>query len=385
MSASTSDVLGAARSLGPLVREHAAQGDRDRRLPDPVVRAFTEAGLFRMCRPRGLGGLEVDPITMLQVIEELSRHDGAAGWCVMICGATGVLEAMVPRAAAAEMFAANTISNSVFASGGRAVEVEGGDRVSGRWSLASNSHHCDWLAGTSIVFKGEAPVVGPMGPEMVVPWFSSSDFKVIDTWDSVGLRGTGSHDFEVSDAFVPAARCFRFPLVPPEHDGPLFQFPVFAFFAVGIAGTALGIARAAIDELVRLAGVKTPLGMMSTLSTRSQVQVAVCQAETALRSGRAHLFDEVAKAWEVARSGRPASPQQRAWLRAACTGATLNAQQAVDLVYGAAGASSIFAASPLSRCFRDLHTLTQHILVATPSQEMIGRILLGVDPDAPLL
>jgi alkylation response protein AidB-like acyl-CoA dehydrogenase len=386
LSASRNTLVDAARQLALVIRRSVDEGERERRLPAPVAKALSEAGFFRLCRPRELGGLEVDPLTAIDVIEELARHDGSTAWCALNCSIAGVLEAFLPEQGAREMQTEpGRVANGVVAPRGRALEVEGGYRVSGRWTFVSNCHHCDWLAPASIVFKGDAMSVGPMGPELVVPWLKATDCRIIDTWHVCGLRGTGSHDVEISEVFVPKHRCFPLPLPAPVQAGTLFKFPIFALFAVGMAAAALGIARAAIDELTGVAKQKTPLGMDSTLSTRATAQIAVCEAEAAVRSGRALLVQSTSRVWEALQAGTTVSAQDRALLRLAATNATLESARATDLMYTTGGGTALYSSSSLQRRFRDVHAITQHVFISPPTQEMIGRILLGVDPDAALL
>lgn len=375
-----------ARELAPLIREHAARGEHERRLPSPVATALTESGIFRMCRPRSLGGLELDPLAMMEVVEELSRVDGAAGWCAMIHGTGAAFDAYIPLEGARAMYAdPRAVTGGVLAPTGRAIEVDGGYRVSGRWSIASGCHHSDWLGGTAIVFDGDAPRTGPGGmPETIVPMFGKDDFTIVDTWSVAGLAGTGSHDFEVEDAFVPTSRVIRL-MAPPFHDAPLFRFPFFSLLATGIASVALGIARAALDELYQVARTKTPFRMQSTLAHRPSAQIAAAEAEAALGSGRAFLVEAVREAWQGAVSGERPTVQQRLKVRLAATHATRSAVRAVDEAFTAGGASALYARSPLQRCFRDVHTVLQHFWVAPPTHELHGRILLGAEPDAPML
>ncbi|WP_437307749.1 acyl-CoA dehydrogenase family protein [Sorangium sp. So ce388] len=385
-SAGSTSLLDAARSLVPLVKEHADQGERERRLPDPVAKAFREAGILRLCRPRALGGTEADPITAMEVIEELSRADGAAGWCAMICGATGAFDAYLPVAGGKEMYASpDAVTAGVFAPTGRAVEVEGGYRITGRWAMASACHHCDWLGGTAVVFDGAAPRMLPVGiPECVVPLFRASECKILDTWSVSGLVGTGSHDFEVVDVFAPSSRCIRLPLRASSHPAPLFAFPFFGLLASAVAATALGIARAALDELVRLAATKTPYGMTASLATRPSTALVVAEAEATLGAARAYLFESVRDVWNAVNAGEPITIKERARVRLAATNAVLGAARAVDLAFSAGGATALYTKSPLQRCFRDVHAVTQHAMVAPHTREVQGRVLLGLDADLPM-
>jgi alkylation response protein AidB-like acyl-CoA dehydrogenase len=152
-----------------------------------------------------------------------------------------------------------------------------------------------------------------------------------------------------------------------------------------MAVSALGIAQAAIDELLRLAGTKTPFGMLSTLSTRTTTQIALCEAMAMARSARALLVEETARVWELVQAGTPVNAEQRGLLRIAATHATATAASVVDRMYTAGGGTAIFASSPLQRCLRDVHAVTQHFFVAPPTYEMIGKILLGVEPDGFML
>ncbi len=158
-------LAGAARSLGPLIRDNVSRGERDRRLPEATAEVLTEAGMFRLCRAHRLGGLEADPITVIEVVEEIARHDGSAAWCALNSGIAGVLHAFLPEEGAAEIGSgSDVVVNGVINPSGRAVEVEGGYRVSGRWTFVSNCHQCTWLAPTSIVFHGDTMSMGAAGP-----------------------------------------------------------------------------------------------------------------------------------------------------------------------------------------------------------------------------
>ena len=386
IATSPDSLVDMARELGPLIQANADRGERERRLPGETARALTKAGFFRLCRPHQLGGLEVDPITVLEIVEEIARHDGSAAWCALNCSVAGVLQSFLAQEGAREIGSApDGVVNGVFAPSGRALEVEGGYRVNGRWTFVSNCHHCHWLALANIVFKGDTMSEGPTGPEIVTTWIKASDWGIIDTWDTAGLRATGSHDIEVSEVFVPKHRTFPEPPPEPVSYGPLFRLPIVGLFSVGMAASALGIARAAIDELLRLAGTKTPFGMASTLSTRTTAQIAVCEAMATVRSARALVVEETTCLWEMVQTGTPVTTEQQALLRIAATHATAASAGVVDRMYTAAGGSAVYASSPLQRLLRDVHAITQHVFVAPPTYEPLGKILLGMEPDGFML
>ena len=216
-------------------------------------------------------------------------------------------------------------------------------------------------------------------------WINESDWRIIDTWDTAGLRATGSHDIEVSDVFVPKRRTAPLPPRHPVADGALFRFPVVGLWSVGLAASALGIARAAIDELLRLAATKTPFGMASTLSTRATAQIVAGEAMASVGSARALLVEETTRMWEMVQAGTPVTAEKQALLRIAATHATAASAGAVDRMYTAAGGTALYASSPLQRCLRDVHGVTQHAFVAPPTYESLGTIMLGVEPEGFML
>jgi alkylation response protein AidB-like acyl-CoA dehydrogenase len=209
--------------------------------------------------------------------------------------------------------------------------------------------------------------------------------RIIDTWDVAGLRGTGSHDIAVEDRFVPGARSLSLISDRPRADGPLYAFPVFGLLALGIAAAALGIARRALDELVVLARDKTPTGSRRRLAERPAIQAEVARAEATLGAARAFLLATVDAAWTRARAAGVIDVRERARLRLAATHATLASADAVDRMYSAGGGTAVYAASPLQRCFRDIHVATQHMMVAPATLELAGRILLGLEADTAML
>lgn len=379
--------LEAARGLADLVAERAGEGDAARAIPHDVARRLAEAGLFRVCVPARYGGSERHVRDVVRVIEEIGRADGSAGWCVMIGATTGLLAGSLPEDWARKIYGSDpdVATCGVVRAGGVARPVAGGHSVRGSWPFASGISHSDWVVGGCNVVgaDGETPAPGPHGPETRLFFFEPTQVRVLDTWRTSGLRGTGSHDFEVSDAFVPDGRSVVLggrPLV----DGPLFKFPTLGLLALGVTSVSLGIARRSIQEFIALAGGKVPTGSARTLANRPLAQRAVADAEASLRAARAFLFEVLDEVWAAAQQGA-LSTEARAQLRLAATHSTWRAAHAVDQVYQAAGGTSIYDVSPLSRCFRDVHVATQHLMVAEPTLELVGRVLLGVGAEKSLL
>ena len=386
MTADVEPLLKAVRELAPEIRARRDEIERDRRLPAPLVAALAEAGLFRLYLPRALGGLEVDPLALLRVVEEVARVDGAVGWNVSIGAVHGALAAYLREDVAREIFCGRppgVVAGSVNASG-TARAVPGGYRVSGRWPFASGIDHSAWAYGNCVVQDGDRPRTGPAGaPEMRFAFFPVEACQVHDTWHVSGLKGTGSHDFTVTDVFVPEERSFPAFTAPPFQPGALYACPFVTYFAASIAGPPLGMARGAIDALVELASAKVPTGSQNLLRERGSVQADIARAEALVRSARAFFVECLEDVWRTLSAGEHLAMSQRAMARIAGTHAAISAAQAVDLMYNAGGGTALYQSCPLERFFRDVHAATQHIAVTPLYYEISGRVLLGMPPGTP--
>jgi indole-3-acetate monooxygenase len=366
----------AARAIAPLAAEHADESEQGRRLAPAVVEALREAGLFRLCVPTAYGGPEADPMTLVEVVETLSAADGAAGWCANIASTTSSMACFLEPAVAEEIYAdPNVITGGAYAPSGRGERVEGGWRVSGRWQWGSGTQHCDWITGGTLTNDGAFHLV----------YVPVADVTFHDTWHAMGLKGTGSLDFSMDGVFVPDGRSVQPGVSRPQLETPLARFPNFNLLGSGIAAAGLGLARRAIDETIALAQGKTPLFSSKTLAKSALAQLEVARAEADLGGARAFLLDELHRVWEqVVAGGRP-SVEDRARVRLAGIHAAERSAQAVDRCYTVAGGSSVFLSNPLQRCFRDVHTATQHLMVSGRVLETIGKVLLGVDADVSAL
>lgn len=371
----------AVQELAPRIRESLDEMDRERRVPATLAHALAEAGVFRLGIPRRLGGSEADPATLVHMIEDISAIDGSVGWCTMISSVYGVFGGCLPAAAAREIYGSdpNVITAGTFRPNGEAVATEGGYRVSGRWPFASNCQNATWLTGGARILDGTQPRLGPDGaPVWRLFFFPATDCLVVDTWQSAGLRGTGSHDFTVSDLFVPESRSLSF-REQPVDPGPLYALPLIAFFATGIAAVPLGIAKHAIELLEELAGAKKPTWSQNLLRDQPLAQAQVGQAHALVRAGCALVYDTLQDAWATVSAGGRLSLEQRAWLWLASTQAAVMANQAVDLMFTAGGATSVYASAGLERCLRDVRTAGQHICVISNNYRTVGQAFLGLD------
>ncbi|MCP3139105.1 acyl-CoA dehydrogenase family protein [Pyxidicoccus xibeiensis] len=370
-------LLAAAEAMFPRLSARSDEIESARRLPPDLAAELAREGFFRMMIPQALGGLELHPALSFQAIESLSKADGATGWCVMIGAATALVSAWLPETAARSIYGpADAITGGVAAPIGRAERVEGGYRVSGRWPWASGAQHCQWLVGGGVVTEGGKPRLVREGvPETRTFFFPIQSVVLHDTWYASGLCGTGSGDMEVKDVFVPEEYTFALVGQRPRIASPLYGFP-FGLLGLGIPAVALGLARRAIDELMALSRQKTLMLERRLLAARPAAQEAVADAEATVRSARAFLLEAINAIYAESTRG-PVSVRSRAELRLAMTHATRSAARAVDRMYEAAGGTAVFRSSPLQRCFRDVHTATQHAMVAPATLELTGGLLLG--------
>ncbi len=377
------DLLDAVRALTPRLRAASDEVESGRSLTEPLVQAMVDAGLYRMLLPRALGGGEVEALTYFDVIEALAQADSAAAWSVLISTSTmGITVRGLHDDTLAAMFL--TPRQAVMAGSGppkgRALPAPGGYRLTGHWTQGSNVLLAAWIHVGCHLYDGDRPRLDAEGrPIYLRCVLPASDVKAVDTWRTTGMRGTGSHDFTITDAFVPEAHVHGASEESPRP-GALYQFPGWTHVAHAALG--LGIGRVAIEEFIRLAGGKraTWLPAEGRLSGRTTVQAKVAQAEALVGGGRAYVREATRDLWETVRAGARPSPEQRAIYRLAIVQAMTNALQAVDLMYGLAGATAIYAESRLDRCLRDAHTAAAHVWVAPDNYELAGRLLLGLDP-----
>ncbi|HZR99193.1 MAG TPA: acyl-CoA dehydrogenase family protein [Chloroflexota bacterium] len=375
------DLIDAATALAPVIASYRDESERERSLPRALVTALAEADLLRMYAPKSQGGLEADPVTCLRVLEELAKADGAVAWNVMNWGAGHLCGARLAEPAVREIYARDpsVVISGALAPKGRAEVVEGGYRLSGRWPLASGCAHASWLVAGCVIIAGGQPRFRPDGaPDVRLVFVPQAECEIVDTWQSAGLRGTGSHDFSVQEAFVPEERTFAFPDGPAHEPGPLYRGSILDELIALLAAVALGIARAALDSFTELASRKVPTRTATLLRDRATVQAQLAQAEALVRSARVFMFETTAAAWETLCAGESLSDEQHALQWLAAVHAATSCAHAVDLVFTLGGATSVYTTSRLERCFRDVHVLTQHVGVSPWQWERVGRYFLGL-------
>ena len=368
-----------------MIAASAAEIEQTRRIPEPVLDQLIEAGLFRLLLPADLGGAEVEPATFVKVMQIVAAADASTGWCLcQLCGCSMVTAYMSPEAASQIYSDERQLVAWGPAAGARAVAEPGGYRVTGAWNLASGGRHATWLGGICTIREGEGGLSGtPDGSaEERTILFPAEAAEMRDVWHVIGLRGTGSDSYSVSDLFVPADRCVaRDDPARAIHRGLLYQFPIRAMFSVGFGGVALGVARAAFDALVELAGTKTPRGFKSGLRDSAVVQLQVGQADARLRAVESLLIQTLEDTWQALQTAGSLTVADRVRVRQAASHAIKESREVVAQTYLLGGSTSISSGSAIERRFRDMNAIGQQLQGRQDHFESVGRHILGLDPD----
>jgi alkylation response protein AidB-like acyl-CoA dehydrogenase len=331
-----------------------------------------------MLLPRALGGPQADLSEALEVYEELARHDGGSAWAIMILSGSPIFSDYLSADVAREIFVTGEcITAGNLGPTGRAEPVPGGYRVSGQWPFASGCHHANWINGGCTVVNGDMARASDEPPERRLVLIPASECRILDTWYTAGLRGSGSHDIAAKDVFVPFEHTFPHDLLrtgPAERPGLGYPYPFPTVGRSVLAAVAFGIARDAIDSFKELAATKTLKPGLGSLNSRHTVHEKVGRAEALLRSARLYTYETL--------SGVMARPPTATMqdLQLATAFSVESAIRAVDLMFDCAGGSSVYEASRLERCFRDIHMISHHMAVAPLNIELAGQWFLSTGP-----
>jgi alkylation response protein AidB-like acyl-CoA dehydrogenase len=374
-------MLDTMATFAPEISERAAEGEALKTMPRDLSDRMLDAGLFKLALPRSLGGFELDPMSVVEVVEEASRADGSAGWSTFIANSTCFFSWLEP-AVASEMVAAtgDFIASSSFGPTGRAVpDGEGGYIVEGRWPFSSGSVNATWHSLGVFVMDGDRPRLRPDGdPDWRFAFVHHDDVEIIETWDPLGLRGTASHDIAVTGVRLPADRVVVAPLFTPAlQDGPLWRLSFFTVLAALMTGFPLGVGRRALDEITALAPTKKRVNSQTPIGDDTHFQIQLSQAEAQLRGARALFLDAVSAVWHDALRGRDATEEENALVQVAMQQSMAAGLAAVDLAYANAGGSAVYEGDPVQRCFRDLHTARQHVAFSSGGWKPFATVRIG--------
>jgi indole-3-acetate monooxygenase len=377
-------LIGIARSLEPLIREHA-EALEGGRIPPPLAEALYDTGVFKAMLPREVGGLEADPVEWLQMIEELARINASVGWLAFIQSGVGLTFLDPERFERFRLRGGGrlTLAMNLGRMAGKAVRVEGGYRISGRWPFASGSPFATWLGGMSVVSdSGGSPILDASGqPQRLLAIWPADQARLLDTWDGLGLRGTGSGDFEISDLFVPDDQVNPGFYSAPVYDRALFRIKEMP--EVGHGAHALGIASAALESFVDAVNMKPLPGSMRHLMMGHMQahQIAFARADVLIRAARALLYETVRAAYEDAKAHSELALELRARLREANIFTVRAAKEAVGLVFEMAGSSAVYRGRAIEQAFRDINTAANHTNYVETAYTAIGSYFLTRDRD----
>lgn len=380
-SAETTKVVQAARDLAPVIAARAGEIESGRRLPVDLLGQFKQAGFFRAFVPRSHGGDEVDLRTGCEVLETIARADGAAGWTTMIGMESPHLFALLPRERFDAIYSAgpDVIMGGAINAQGQALVEQGGYRVTGRWGFASGCEHCDWLFANCVVMQDGQPRPGPVpgAPQTRSMLLPAREVRIIDTWNALGLKGTGSHDLALEGAFCPEENTFDIFFGTSSVPGPGFVAPVL-HFVLHMAAVSLGIAQGAVDDVVKLVTMgKRRMYARVPLIESPVFQLELGRVDTSVRAARALLYSTADEFCAACVDDPAAAVALAPRLSAALAWVTETASGVVETCYRAGGANSLKDGSSLQRRFRDIYTFRQHAAAAEGWFGQAGASLLG--------
>src|SRR5881296_2338050 len=379
-----------AAALRSVIRGYRNEIERAQQLPKTLVEQFHAAGFYSLVIPRALGGFQVDPLTYLRVVELLAEAAGSVGWNLANNSIGQLVTLGLPDEGVQEIYghrADVAVAGTAVQGGGRAIPVDGGYRVTGRWPFGTGCQESSWMLGSFQILDGTELRRSPDGTS--VYWrgvFARSEAQIVEgSWDVAGLRATGSFDWTVDDVFLPERRTMVHAGVPLDNQwshwpGISFALPAQAWVGPHHSAVITGIARAGIDALIELAGAKTPRGRTARLCDSPQVQDAIGRADALLNAGRAYRSATITELWNTVATGEATTLEQRARCRLAAVHAADSARQAMDLMYRHGGSTSYRRESRLAECWRDLQVVGQAVTLMPEWYPMGGRVFMKMDP-----
>ena len=369
-------LLDAVESLRGVFLAGSDEGEAAGTLPQSTVDAIYDSGLFSFKTPKVLGGAEADAMIQMDVIEAASRIESAAGWCLMIgAGSLSGMAAFLPNEAIDEIFVGGVAPKAagVAAPTGKATLVEGGYRVSGSWAFASGIRHSQWVGFGAMVADGNSTL---QQVRMVVP---TSQVQIHDNWDVLGLRGTGSCEFSLSDVFVPQRFTWGGAEAKPLRGGPNFLLGRPGMQTTGHCGFALGVGRRALDAVTELAKQKKRgyRGNEVLVADRGSFQRFLGESDLRLRAAKALCMETIEEAWESVCQGITPPPPLQIRLRASGTYSTTEASDIVSQAFRFGGGTAMYNSHILQKCLRDINAAAQHQMVSDRAYENHGQFILG--------
>jgi alkylation response protein AidB-like acyl-CoA dehydrogenase len=374
-------LLKAVDNVRDILAAHAEETEALRTLAPASVAALRESGLFTLKLPAVLGGAEADPVTQVDVIEAVSYIDPSTGWSLMIGAGGGSFCGFLPEEGIGRIFPDGRIPTFAGAiMPGHATPVDGGYRVDGRWSWASGIRHAEWVAAHVLVENKDGGL-----PASRIAMIPVAHLQIHDMWNVAGLKGTGSCDFSVTNAFVPEECTFDLQELQPQRGGPLYRLGLPGLLINEFAGFALGVARRALDSIIELVQTKRRgYGPPTRLADRASVQRMIGESDLRLRAVRGFVIELLENAWTIVSEGKALTPQQQVELRSATTMLTDVAVDVATQAFRHGGGTAIHLNNILQKCFRDMQVGAAHLAVSDSTYELHGQCLLGVTDVNPM-
>jgi alkylation response protein AidB-like acyl-CoA dehydrogenase len=386
----TTGVLNAIRELTPEIAARADEIERAGVVPADILERLTAAGAFRMFVPKVYGGEEMSLPAALEVIEEVARADASTAWTVMI-GAdfAPVFGRFSKKVLDEEIYpdGPDTMGRGAFAPKGVAIPTDGGYIVKGQWPLASGSYEHQWIMGNCLVLENGAPRMTEAGmPAMKLVMIPAEQAQFIDTWDSVGLRATNSHDFVIDEVFVPEHHASEF-FGPAAVDTPMFRLPIRLALGPTHVAVVLGAAQGALDDVAEVAKTKRPaFNPMMRLAEDPVFQFRLGQLDTRLAAVRALSVQETQRMWDSALEGDAPEPMAGVRQRAMVSYAHTECVAIINEAFALAGSNAMYSSSSIQRRLRDARTAAQHVAASAEIYQIVGALLAGEDvPPAALI
>ena len=380
-------LINVARKILPELSERSGEIDALRQIPQDLADKMAAEGFYRICTPAQLGGLAQDPNTLYEICETLASANGSAGWCIFIGSTSQYLLGALAQEQQHEMMTdINVITSGVFADMGTALYEERDNKpgylINGHWRWGSGCRNAAWISGGIHEIDGNGDAHQSNDSVLTRVFFKPEEIEILDNWHVSGMRGSGSSDYRVENVWVPAARMASSIEQTELRHLPIYRYPKFALLALPIGAITLGMARASINEVIKIANQKTPQGSRRTLAHRPGIHRDIGVADSKLSAAREYLYALSEEVWQHCQTKEP-TVQQRQKLRAANVHAVNTAVDVIDKMYTLVGGTSVFETSCLQQHFRDVHVATQHMMVGEPVMELAGRVLLGLDDVAP--
>jgi alkylation response protein AidB-like acyl-CoA dehydrogenase len=378
-------LMDSAIALQPELERRGGEIDQLRQLPQDLADRLAQLGFYRLIVPEDLGGLGVSPEAFCKICEQLAMANGSTGWCIFI-GATSqyLFGALQTTQLETMLQNPNVITSGVFADSGSALfesrDGQPGYLINGHWRWGSGCRNAEWISGGIHEIDAQGQRVTRDTPLSRV-FFRPEEIAIQDNWHVSGMRGSGSSDYVAENVWVSAQRLAGNVEDTPQGHKPIYQFPKFSLLGIPIGAICLGMARASLNEVIRVSKEKTPQGSRRTLALRPSLHIDIAQTDTALNAASALFYQSIQEGWKNAQLA-PGDIEDRRKMRTATVHAVNTAIKVIDKMYSVVGGTSVYETSCLQRHFRDVHVASQHMMVGEPIMELAGRVMLGLDDKA---